>query len=146
MQKKLFFSDFKDDNKNKNLEPSLKSNIAPASITTLLNKFTNIGINFNNFFKQLYDLCIESNSKKIVKYKKMILINCKLKKIYIDFWKSHNLSLLLRKIYISLFLMNSNINHGSYSSRVKISFLISSNSSCYALKFIRTDLDAYEQR
>lgn len=82
IQKKSFFSDFKNDNKNKNSELSPASDIPSILATMLLNKITSIGINSNDSIDQLYHFCIKSKYTKIVKYKKMIPTICKLKEIY----------------------------------------------------------------
>ena len=73
-------------------------------MTILLNKITNIGnINPNNIFELLCDLYIKNKNIKIVKYKKMTLITYRLQEIDINLYKPHNLSLLLKKTYVSLF-------------------------------------------
>lgn len=84
MQEKLFSFDFEDDNKNKILKQSPASNIFPTFITTLLKKITSTSINFYDFVKQLYNLCIKNKYTKIVRYIKMTPTTCKLKKIHVN--------------------------------------------------------------
>lgn len=125
-------------------KPSFASNTPPAPTTILLNKITNTGINLDYSVKQLSNPYIKSKYTKIVKYKKMTLTTHKPKKMYLDLCGPHNLVLLLEKIYISLFLMNSHVNHRFCSSGAKKSSLIPSNSSYYALKLIKRNLNAYK--
>lgn len=51
MQEEFFSSDSKNDNKNKNSEPSSASNTLSILAITLLNKITSIGTNPNDFVK-----------------------------------------------------------------------------------------------
>lgn len=76
-QKKHFLSNFKDNNKNKNLESSC--NNPPTLMTILLNKITSTSsINYNNNIKQLYNFYIKNKHTKIVKHKKMTLTICRI--------------------------------------------------------------------
>ena len=104
IQEEPFSSNFKVDNKDKNLEPSFVSNTFSALITTLLNKIISTGTNFDHSVEQLCDPYIESKYTKIVKHKKMTSTTRKLKEIYADLWRPYNPSLLLGKTYIGLFL------------------------------------------
>lgn len=83
-KKKLLFSDSKANNEIKNPEPSPINNIPFHSATILFNNVTDISINLNHSVEQLYDYCIKRKYTKIVTYKKMTLITCKLKEILPD--------------------------------------------------------------
>lgn len=79
-----FFSNSKDNNKDKNLEPSFASNTLLGPVITLLNKVTSISTDFDHSIEQLCNLCIENKYTKIVKHKKITPTTYKLKEIYAD--------------------------------------------------------------
>lgn len=79
-----FFSNSKDNNKNKNLESSLASNTPLIPVIMLLNKVTSTNTDFDHSVEQLCNPCIENKYIKIVKHKKITPTTYKLKEIYAD--------------------------------------------------------------
>lgn len=102
--KEQFSSNSKKEIKDKNSEPK------PNNNKQLLNKIINTtrsdnleNCEYTDIIK-LYNLYIESEYTKTIRYKKMILTTCKLQEIHINLWGLYNISLLLRKTYIDLVL------------------------------------------
>lgn len=105
-------------------------------IIILPNKITNLSANLNYFIEYLYDICIKSKHKKIIRHKEITSIIYNSKR-FIQIFRDCKIHFCYYvKHIVTYSLINLNIGYRSYFFKVNTNSLITLNSGYYVLRLI----------